>query len=85
MEMFADLDTAKIEEVIGRLRVAEDADKEDALEVTEGVGRLMLQQGQVEVAGRLFLTEERWEARRRQRNKERRGGDTRRGGYGGDG
>ncbi|WVZ69826.1 hypothetical protein U9M48_018553 [Paspalum notatum var. saurae] len=30
VEMFADLDTAKIEEVIGRLRVAEDADKEDA-------------------------------------------------------
>ncbi|WVZ87966.1 hypothetical protein U9M48_034537 [Paspalum notatum var. saurae] len=45
VEMFADLDTAKIEEVIGRLRIAEDVDKEDALEVTEGVGRLMLQQG----------------------------------------
>ncbi|WVZ58939.1 hypothetical protein U9M48_009154 [Paspalum notatum var. saurae] len=85
VEMFADLDTAKIEEVIGRLRVAEDADKEDALEVTEGVGRLMLQQGQVEVAGRLFLTEERWEAQRQQRGKEKAcGGDARRGGNGRD-
>ncbi|KAJ1270869.1 hypothetical protein BS78_06G084000 [Paspalum vaginatum] len=72
IEMLADLNTATIEELVGLLRVAEDADNEDVKEVTAK-------------AGWLYLTEERWEARRRQRNKERaRGGDARRNGNSGD-
>ncbi|KAK8459370.1 hypothetical protein SEVIR_2G131216v4 [Setaria viridis] len=60
IEMFTDFDTTSVEEVIGWLRVAEDADVE---EVADGVGRL-------------YLTEEHWEARRRQRRgKERASGD----------
>ncbi|WVZ83270.1 hypothetical protein U9M48_030436 [Paspalum notatum var. saurae] len=42
IEMLTDLKTATVEEFVGRLCVAEDADKEDAQEVAEGVGRLML-------------------------------------------
>ncbi|WVZ83984.1 hypothetical protein U9M48_031070 [Paspalum notatum var. saurae] len=73
IEMLTVLKTATIEEFVGRLRVAENADKEDAEEVAE--------QG----FGRLYLTEEQWEARWREQNKERaRGGDARRGSYGGD-
>ncbi|KAJ1255529.1 hypothetical protein BS78_K193200 [Paspalum vaginatum] len=72
IEMLTDLNTATIEELIGRLRMAKDADKEDVQEVAEE-------------AGRLYLTEEQWEAWHRQRNKERtHSGDGRRGGYGGD-
>ncbi|XP_072146608.1 uncharacterized protein [Setaria viridis] len=60
IEMFMDFDTTSVEEVIGRLRVAEDADLE---EVTNSVGRL-------------YLIEEQWEARRRQcRGKEQASGD----------
>jgi hypothetical protein len=73
IEMLTDLNTATIEELVGRLRVAEEADNEDA------------EEGTVEVAGRLYLTEERWEERRRQRNKEKtRGGGARRGRNGKD-
>ena len=56
IEMLTDLNTTSMEELVGRLRVAEDADVEEA---TDGVGRLL-------------LTEEQWETRRRQRGgKER--------------
>ncbi|KAG8053091.1 hypothetical protein GUJ93_ZPchr0001g29702 [Zizania palustris] len=72
IEMLLDLNIMSIEELVGRLRVAEDADNDEVKEAAE------------EVAGRLYLTEEQWEARRRQRNKERaRGGDARRGNSGG--
>lgn len=58
IEMFADLKTMSMEELVGRLRVAEE------------------RCGGVEVAansaGQLLLTEEQWEARRRERRgKER--------------
>ncbi|WVZ51866.1 hypothetical protein U9M48_002969 [Paspalum notatum var. saurae] len=74
--MLLDLDTMSMEELIGRLCVAEDVDADDAKAkkvATEGVGQL-------------YLTEAQWEARRRQRNKEhrRRGGGWRGGGNGDD-
>ncbi|CAN6238160.1 unnamed protein product [Urochloa humidicola] len=69
VEMFGNLDTMAVEELVGRLQVAEDADAEEQ-EATNG--------GQT---GQLLLTEEQWEARRRQRGKERvHGGGARRGG-----
>jgi hypothetical protein len=46
IEMLTDLDTAKIEELVGRLRVAEEADNDDSKEAA------------TEVAGKLYLTEE---------------------------
>ncbi|WVZ94122.1 hypothetical protein U9M48_040057 [Paspalum notatum var. saurae] len=47
IEMLTDLKTATIEEFVGRLLVAEDADKEDAEEVTEqGIARLYLTEEQ---------------------------------------
>jgi len=49
-----------IEELVGRLQVAEDADAEDR-EATDGGN-----------AGQLLLTEAQWEARRRQRRDEER-------------
>ncbi|WVZ60287.1 LOW QUALITY PROTEIN: hypothetical protein U9M48_010333 [Paspalum notatum var. saurae] len=75
IEMLLDLDTMSMEELVERLHVAEDADAEDAKAkdvVSEGVGRL-------------YLTEEQWEARHRQRIREqKRAGDAQRG-SGGDG
>lgn len=63
IEMLLDLDTMTMEELIGRLRVAVDAEEEEVAK---------------EVA-RLNLAEEQRDARRRQRGKERaRGGDGRR-------
>jgi hypothetical protein len=55
IEMLADIDTMEIEELVGRLQVAEDADAEDQAASS------------AEHAGQLLLTEEQWEARRRQR------------------
>ncbi|WVZ96449.1 hypothetical protein U9M48_042087 [Paspalum notatum var. saurae] len=67
IEMLTDLNTATIEELIGRLCVTEDTGKEDMQEVAEqGVGRLL-------------LTEEQWEVRWRQKKKEQGRGDGRRG------
>lgn len=73
IEMLTDLNTTTIEELVGRLRVAEDADNDDAKQdITEGVEQLL-------------LTEEQWEARRRQRGKEHaRGGNGRRRNGGGN-
>jgi hypothetical protein len=73
IEMLTDLNTTTIEELVGRLRVAEDADNDDAKQaIVEGVEQLL-------------LTEEQWEARRRQRGKEHaRGGNGRRGNGGGN-
>ncbi|WVZ49278.1 hypothetical protein U9M48_000650 [Paspalum notatum var. saurae] len=59
IEMLLDLETMKMEELIGRLRVVEDADAEDAKENEVGVER----------TGQLYLTEAQWEACRRERNK----------------
>ncbi|WVZ90343.1 hypothetical protein U9M48_036652 [Paspalum notatum var. saurae] len=65
IEMLLDLDTMKMEELVGRLRVAEQADDEEAEAAAD--------------VGRLYLTEEQWEVRHRQRLKERaRRGDVRR-------
>ncbi|XP_062230147.1 uncharacterized protein LOC133927761 [Phragmites australis] len=65
IEMLADINAMSVEDLVGRLRVAEDADAEEA----------------TGDAGRLLLTEKQWEARRRQRRgKEReRSGDARHG------
>ncbi|WVZ92074.1 hypothetical protein U9M48_038168 [Paspalum notatum var. saurae] len=55
IEMLLDLDTMSMEELVGRLRVAEDADAEDTKAkdvISEGVGRL-------------YLIEEQWKARHR--------------------
>ena len=60
IEMFGDLNNMSIEELVGRLQVAEDADAEDR-EVTNGGN-----------AGQLLLTEAQWEAHRRQRRDEER-------------
>jgi len=71
IEMHSDLNKMSVEELIGRLRVAEDADAEEAADgIEKGVQQLL-------------LTEEQWKARRRQRGgKERaRGGGS---GHGGD-
>ena len=71
IEMHSDLNKMSVEELIGRLRVVEDADAEEAADgIEKGVQQLL-------------LTEEQWEARRRQRGgKERpRGGGS---GHGGD-
>ncbi|KAL6633643.1 hypothetical protein ACP70R_026314 [Stipagrostis hirtigluma subsp. patula] len=65
IEMFLDLNTLPVDELVGRLRVAEQADEED--EKTGG-------------AARLLLTEEQWEARRRGGKERARGGEGRRGG-----
>jgi hypothetical protein len=52
IEMLTDLNTTTIEELVGRLRVAEDVDNDDAKQaVAEGIEQLL-------------LTEEQWEARR---------------------
>ena len=57
IEMLADINAMSVEELVGRLQVAEEADAEEPA---------------ADHAGRLFLTEEQWEARRRQRDgKER--------------
>jgi hypothetical protein len=66
IEMLTDLNTTTIEELVGRLRVAEDADNDDAKQaIAEGVEQLL-------------LMEEQWEARRRQCGKEHaRGGNGR--------
>ena len=59
IEMLGDINNMSIEELVGRLQVAEDADAEDR-EATNGGN-----------AGQLLLTEAQWEARRRQcRDKE---------------
>ena len=71
IEMHSDLNKMSVEELIGRLCVAEDADADEA---TDGIEKGVQQ---------LLLTEEQWEARRRQRGgkeRARRGG----GGHGGD-
>lgn len=61
IEMLLDLNTMSVEELVGRLRVAEEP--RDIDEETGG-------------AGRLLLTEEQWEARRSRRGgNARRGGD----------
>ncbi|WVZ83192.1 hypothetical protein U9M48_030362 [Paspalum notatum var. saurae] len=66
IEMLLDLDTMTMEELVGRLRVAEQADDKEAAAAAD--------------VGRLHLTEEQWEARHRQRLKERaRGRDGRHG------
>jgi hypothetical protein len=67
-EMLTDLNMMTIEELVGRLRVAEDADNNDAKEaIAKGVEQLL-------------LTEEQWDARRRQRGKDHaRGGNGRHG------
>ncbi|RLM69158.1 hypothetical protein C2845_PM17G10780 [Panicum miliaceum] len=80
IEMLADLNTMTIEELVGRLQVAEDADAEEQEAANAGN------------AGQLYLTEEQWEARRRRgRSKEqvygggaRRGVGENNGGHGGD-
>jgi len=54
IEMFGDLNNMSIEELVGRLQVVEDADAEEQEAVHGGN------------AGQLLLTEEQWEARRRQ-------------------
>ncbi|CAN6286803.1 unnamed protein product [Urochloa humidicola] len=67
--MFGNLDTMLVEELVGRLQVAEDADAEEQEAANGGH------------TGQLLLTEEQWEARRRQRGKERaHGSSVRRGG-----
>ena len=53
IEMFGDLNNMSIEELVGRLQVAEDANAEEQEAVHGGN------------AGQLLLTEEQWEARRR--------------------
>ena len=55
LEMFLDLNTASIEDVIGRLRVFEERGK--AKEITDGMGRLL-------------LCEEEWEARQKARREQ---------------
>ena len=55
LEMFLDLNTASIEDVVGRLRVFEERGKPK--EVTDGMGRLL-------------LCEEDWEARRQARREQ---------------
>ena len=68
IEILTDLNTTTIEELAGRLRLAEDVDADEVKEIAEGVGQLL-------------LTEEQWEERWRQRRgKERsRSGDACRG------
>jgi hypothetical protein len=74
LDMFGNLNTMSMEELVGRLQVAEDADTEEQ-EATNG--------GHIE---KLLLTEEQWEARRCQRDKEQthdsgtRRGDSEKGG-----
>ena len=65
IEMLMDLNTMSVEELVGRLRVAE-----EPRDVDEEMGG----------AGRLLLTEEQWEARRRSGKERAHGGDARRGG-----
>jgi hypothetical protein len=55
IEMFMDLKVAKVEDVIGRLRVFEERTKPK--QITDAMGRLM-------------LCEEDWEARRKERREE---------------
>lgn len=57
IEMLADMDVMSVEELVGRLQVAEDADAEDHVEAH---------------GEQLLLTEEQWEARRRQRREKER-------------
>jgi hypothetical protein len=64
IEMLCDLKTMPLEELVGRLRVAEN--------------RFCLEETTDEL-GRLLLTEEQWQARRRSKNRAH-GGDRRRGG-----
>lgn len=77
--MLADINTMTVEELVGRQQVAEDADAEDQEVASAGD------------AGKLYLTEEQWEARRRRRVGEERArhgnrkkGDGRGGGHGED-
>ena len=58
--MLGDLDNMSIEELAGRLQVAEDADAEEQ------------EAAHASNAGQLLLTEEQWEARRRQHGDEER-------------
>ncbi|CAN6275346.1 unnamed protein product [Urochloa humidicola] len=72
IEMLADLNTMSLDELVGRLQIAEEADVEDQAPVAASGGD-----------GQLYLTEAQWEARRRQRNG-RRGGGEHGGGHEGD-
>ena len=69
IEMLADLSTMSVEELVGRLQVAEDADAEEH------------EAGNAGNAGQLLLTEAQWEERRHQRGAKERahGGEARRG------
>jgi hypothetical protein len=68
IEMFGDLNTMSMEELVGRLQLAEDAEVEEQ-EATKGHTE------------QLLLTKEQWEARRHQRGKEHtHNGGVRRGG-----
>jgi hypothetical protein len=72
IEMFADMKTMSMEELVGRLRVAEERC---------GGGEVV-----VNIAGLLLLTEEQWEARRRERcgkERARRGDDEKNRGHSG--
>jgi hypothetical protein len=63
IEMLAHINSMSIEELVGRLQVAEDADTEE-----HAVGN----------AGQLLLTEEQWEALRRRGKERAHGGEARR-------
>ncbi|CAN6215165.1 unnamed protein product [Urochloa humidicola] len=74
VEIFGDLNAMSVEELVGRLQVAEDADNEDQ-EAANPAN-----------SGQLLLTEAQWEARRRQRSgKEVHDGGARRSGDGHEG
>jgi hypothetical protein len=69
IEMFFDLNTMSVEELIGKLRAVEDhAVDEEAVGVSASMGRLL-------------LTEEQWEARRRSSKERACGGEVRRVGH----
>jgi hypothetical protein len=70
IEMLSDLNTMSVEELIGKLRTAEDCvTMEDATEASAGVGRLL-------------LTEEQWEARQCSGKEHVRSFEARRANYG---
>jgi hypothetical protein len=70
VEMFGNLNTMSMEELVGRLQVAEDADAEEH-EASNG-----------DNTGQLLLTHEQWASRQRQHGKERAPGGGARGGGG---
>ncbi|CAN6238154.1 unnamed protein product [Urochloa humidicola] len=73
IEIHGDLNTMSLDELVGQLQVAEEADAEDDPVVNAGSGE------------QLLLTKAQWEARSRQRGGGgRRGGNEHGGGYGGD-